>query len=391
VRGTLSIRLINVPWDQALDVILDSQGLGMVRVGNVVRIAPRDRLAAEERQRLEARKAAEGLEPLFVQIVPANYAGASELASRVQPVLSARGSVSVDTRTNVLIIKDTEEHLSDAVALIENLDTQTPQVLIEAKIVEANTNFAQDLGIQWGGEYQMGPNTGTGTGLTFPNTIGVGGGNAGPPGAPARPNFAVNLPAAAGPGAGGAINFLFGSVDNAALLDLRLSALESAGQGRVISSPRITTLNNRQASIQQGISIPYETTSAQGTQTQFIDAVINLTVTPHITADRSVIMNVRVQKNAPETALRSAGGAPSISRKEAQTEVLVKDGETTVIGGIFQISKSRADRGVPFFSRIPVLGWFFKKTTSEDTRSELLVFITPRIVTRQAVDTAREW
>ena len=179
------------------------------------------------------------------------------------------------------------------------------------------------------------------------------------------------------------MSFLFGSLTNSLVLDLRLSALESAGQGRVISSPRITTLNNRQASIQQGISIPFETTSAQGTQTQFIDAVIKLTVTPHITADRSVIMKIKAEKNAPETALRSAGGAPSISKKEATTEVLVKDGETTVIGGIFQISKSENQQGVPFFSKIPIIGWFFQKNTSEDTRSELLVFITPRIVTKK--------
>jgi type IV pilus assembly protein PilQ len=389
VAGTLSLRLINVPWDQALDVILDSQGLGMVRVGNVVRIAKKDILATEERARLQSIKESAGLEPLFVKIVPVNYASASELAARVQPVLSERGTVAVDNRTNVLIIKDIAQNIDDVTTLVENLDTQTPQVLIEAKIVEASTNFTQDLGIQWGGNYNAGPQFGTGTGLQFPNSIGMTGGNLGPTGAPASPGFAVNLPAAAGPGAGGAMSFLFGSMNNAAVLDLRLSALESSGHGRVISSPRITTLNKSQASIQQGISIPFETTSANGTQTQFIDAVIKLTVTPQITPDRSVIMQIKAEKNAPETSLRSAGGAPSISKKEATTEVLVKDGETTVIGGIFQISKSQSRTGVPFFSKIPVLGWFFKKSTMEDTRSELLIFITPRIVTpKDAAQTA---
>ena len=285
----------------------------------------------------------------------------------------------------MLIVKDIARNLDAAAQLVRSLDTQTPQVLIEARIVEANTRFAKDIGIQWGGQYTAAAATGNPTGLIFPNSIGVAGGIAGTAegGLRADPHFAVNLPAAAGAGSGGALGFTFGSINNTFSLDLRLSAMESAGEGKIVSCPKVLTLDNKQAEIKQGLSIPYETVSQSGTQTQFIDATLTLNVVPHITADRSIIMKIKAEKNAADPTLRSAGGVPSISKKTANTEVLVKDGETAVIGGIYTIEKTESKSGVPLLSKIPILGWFFQRVVTEDKRTELLIFITPRMVERK--------
>ena len=385
VKGTLSIRLINVPWDQALDVILQTKALGMRKMGNIVRVALADKLSKEEENKLKAIEQNEKLEPLLIKVLPINYAKAEDLSKQVKPLLSTRGSVDVDSRTNVLIVKDIQRNLMDVEAIIGSLDTQTPQVLIEAKIVEANTNFTRELGIQWGGGFNGTAPYGSNTGLFFPNNLGASGASASPSQvgpAANTPNYAVDLPAAVGPGSGGALGFMFGTLNNSITLNLRLSALESSGEGKVISSPRVTTLDNREATIQQGISIPFETTSAQGTSTQFIDATIELKVTPHVNADRSVALEIHAKKNAPSTELRSASGVPSISKKEAKTQVLVYDGETTVIGGIFQIEKTKSYKGIPWISKIPILGWFFKSKSETESRTELLIFVTPRIVTR---------
>jgi type IV pilus assembly protein PilQ len=245
--------------------------------------------------------------------------------------------------------------------------------------------------VQWGTNYQASPAYGNATGLAFPNTIGVGGGIikqnptsqalplAGGVGSSGS-NYIVNLPAAVGTGAGGAIGFTFGNLTNSFLLDLQLSAMEQTGEGKIISSPKVTTLDNTTAKIQQGLSIPYQTVSQMGTQTQFIDAVLSLEVTPHITANGSIIMKIKADKNAPDTSILSASGVPSISKKEADTEVLVKNGETTVIGGIYQFNKSTTVSGVPWFYKIPLIGWLFKNTTRTNQTTELLIFITPRIV-----------
>ncbi len=398
VKGKVTIRMLNVPWDQALDVILESLNLGKVSFDNIIRVAPAEKLRKEQEELLKHRAAVEETKELVTKIFSVNYASADEMVEQVKGLLSKRGSIQVDKRTNTIIVKDILENVQLAINLIKKLDTPTPQVLIEARIVEATTRFTKEVGVQWGGGYAMSAAYGNPTGLFFPNSIGISGGQAPAGGiiapggtsgttggsienAPVVPNFAVNLPAAAGPGSGGAVSFLFGSLNNAAMLDLRLSALEATGEGRIISSPRITTLDNKQAVIKQGISIPYETVSQQGTQTQFIDATLSLTVTPHITADRSIIMKIKAEKNAPDTTIRSAGGTPSISKKEATTEVLVNDGETAVIGGIMQLNKSESVAGVPWFMKIPIIGWFFKKKSNVEENTELIVFITPRIVT----------
>lgn len=398
VKGKITVRMLNVPWDQALDVILESLGLGKVSLNNIIRVAPAEKLRKEQEELLKHKASIEETKELVTKIFSVNYSSADEMVDQVKGLLSKRGSIQVDKRTNTLIVKDIPENVQMAINLIKKLDTPTPQVLIEARIVEATTRFTKEVGVQWGGGYAMSAAYGNPTGLFFPNSIGIAGGQYPTGGTiaagasstsgggsvvntPAVPNFAVNLPAAVGAGSGGAVSFLFGSLNNAAMLDLRLSALEATGEGRIISSPRVTTLDNKQAVIKQGISIPYETVSQQGTQTQFIDATLSLTVTPHITADRSIIMKIKAEKNAPDTTIRSAGGTPSISKKEANTEVLVQDGETAVIGGIMQLNKSESIAGVPWFMKIPIIGWFFKKKSNVEENTELIVFITPRIVT----------
>lgn len=380
VKGKITLRMINVPWDQALDIILQANALGKVTVGNVIRIAPAEKLRKEEEERLAALRAKEKLEDLVIKIVPVNYAKAKELETQIKPLLTERGSVMVDARTNSLIIKDVIKNVRDAMELIKSLDLVTPQVLIEARIVEATSDFIRELGVQWGGRFTADAAHGNPTGIYFPNTVGVTGGNAGAAGEPTTPNFAVNLPATEAASAGGAVSFLFGSIGDTALLDLRLSAMERKGEGKIISSPRVATIDNREATIKQGISVPYATVSQAGTQVAWVDATLSLIVTPHITADRRVIMKIKAEKNAPDFT-RVSAGMPSISKKEAATEVLVMDGETTVIGGIFTIDKTEATAGVPFFSRIPLIGWLFRYKRNVDSRTELVVFITPRVIT----------
>ncbi|GMU09735.1 type IV pilus secretin PilQ [Corallococcus caeni] len=386
VGGRVTIRLRNVPWDQALDLILRTKQLGQEQVGNIIRIAPLKTLEEEARLRQERKKSLQQQEDLLVSLVPVNYAVAGEMSSRVKDVLSDRGSVTVDTRTNVLIIKDIRSNTEKARALVRSLDTQTPQVLIESRIVEASTTFSRNLGVQWGGQTRLSTATGNPTGLIFPNTVGVTGGAGGAaPGVPTQPNFAVNLPAAVGEGLGGAMGFAFGSAGGAVQLNLRLSAAETEGTVKTISSPKVTTLDNNTARISQGLSIPFSQTSAGGVNTTFVEARLSLEVTPHITQDGSILMSIAAQNNQPDPSNTGANGQPSIQRKEANTQVLVKDGDTTVIGGIYVRRGSTRTNSVPFLSKIPVLGFFFRNTNDTDERQELLIFITPRILNRQTI------
>ncbi len=385
VSGKVTIKLRNVPWDQALDIVLKSKGLDKEEFGNIIRIAPAKLLEEEHKQAAEKAKLQVQLEPLKVRIIPINYATAAGLSDRVKDVLSERGKLSVDARTNVIIVKDVAEAIARAEGLVRRLDTQTPQVLIESRIVEANVNFSREFGIQWGGNLSFGPSNGNSTGLAFPNTIRVAGaaGNEGTDGlGTTTPNYAINLPAAIGMGAGGGVGFTFGSAGGAALLNLRLSAMESNGQSKTISAPRVITLDNNTATISQGISIPYSQTSASGVNTTFVEAKLELKVTPHVTADGSILLDINASNNQADASMTGANGQPAISKKEAQTQVLVKDGDTTVIGGIYTRSQAMNESGVPLFSRIPVLGWLFKSRSETDTRTELLIFITPRIVNR---------
>jgi type IV pilus assembly protein PilQ len=375
VQGKLTVRLVDVPWDQALEVILKTRGLGQVREGNIVRIAPAERLASEEARNLERAKAAEDLVPLITDIIPVSYASAQEISPQVSSVLSERGSVSVDARTNALLVKDVPENLVVARKLVADLDTPTPQVLIEARIVEVGSTFARDLGVQWGGQYTADTAHGNATGWAFPNTIGV-------RGATGVNDFAVNFPSTGGAGGtGAALAMTLGSIDDILTLDLRLSAIESSGKGRVISSPRVTTLDNRTAEISQGIEIPFTTATETQIETQSIDYKLVLNVTPHVTADRSIIMNITVTKDAPSTTYSAVDTrTPAKETRQAVTEVLVRDGETAVIGGIITDTEANADSGVPFLADIPGLGWLFKRTNRQVDKTEMIIFITPKIV-----------
>ncbi|HET6581798.1 MAG TPA: secretin N-terminal domain-containing protein, partial [Nannocystaceae bacterium] len=289
VEGSVSMKLTNVPWDQALDIILRSQGLGYSVDGNVYRVATLEDLESERKAAIERANARVQLKPLESKLVPVSYATVDEMVPKVQSVLSPRGSVTPDTRTNQLIIMDVAENLALAEALVQSLDTQTPQVLIEARIVEARTTFTRNLGVQWGFDYIASPGTGNPTGLLFPNSIGVGGGATGRPAdtrglilpaAQANPNYAVDLPIPVGTGTGGAIGFSFGSISGNLNTNLRLSASESTGEIRIISAPKIVTLDNNEAQIEQGVQIPISQVSAQGVNTRFVRATLSLQVTP---------------------------------------------------------------------------------------------------------------
>jgi type IV pilus secretin PilQ/predicted competence protein len=371
VAGNVTIRLVEVPWDQALDVILMTKGLGFVRVGNVLRIAPSEVLKAEEEVRLQERRNKEKLEDLEVKLLPVNYAAVKDVVGLVKRLLSARGTVNLDERTNTLIIKDISSIIDEASALIAAIDTQTPQVMIEAKIVEANLGFSRELGSVWSIQTQQyvdpfnpdTPRTDLGSedlrfidnnSLAFANPI------------TAIPN--------------GLMNFGALILDEDFRVDAQVQAAESTGDGKVISSPRIVTLDNKEAKIEQGVSIPFQTFEGGDAKLEFIDAVLSLTVTPHITADESIIMEIEVTRNSPDDTVSTPTGSPAIAKNVAETETLVKDGQTLVLGGIYTIIKSERQSRVPYMWRIPVIGNMFKMNSITDARKEMLVFVTPRIV-----------
>ncbi|MFB6263894.1 MAG: type IV pilus secretin PilQ [Bradymonadaceae bacterium] len=386
IKGTVTLQLRGVPLDQAFLIVLQSQGLGFELRGDVIRVAPQSELRKERKARRKARERQQKTRPLEVFLMPVNYADAGDMVKQVKRLLSPRGSVSVDSRTNTLIIKDLPENIRSIRQLVNSLDTQVPQVLIEARIVETNDTFSQELGIQWGGDFTASQANGNPTGLAFPNVLGVSGGatdgRAPTRGTSSNPNFAVNLPAPAGTGSGGSLGLTMGSVNNSVNLNLRLSAAEESGRAKIVSAPKILTLDNEQATISQGTSIPISVVSAAGVQTVFVDATLELTVTPHVTPDGNIQLEIQASKSEPDFQNTGARGDPTILRKEAETELLIGDGETTVIGGIYTRNSGSSVTGVPFFRRIPILGWLFKKSSKSESRSELLIFITPRVVNR---------
>lgn len=400
VAGSVTIRMRDVPWDQALDVIMEAKGLGAERKGNLIRVAPQSVLEKERELAIARRTQQVQLAPLETRLIPVSYATASELQPRVQEVISSRGIVSVDERTNVLIVRDIVDNLDDVEELVRTLDTQTPQVLVEARFVEATSSYTRDVGIQWGGDISFNQAFGNQTGLVFPSNIGIAGGGydtttptQGLSPIASRtevPNFAVNLPAAVGTGSGGALGLTFGSVDGNYNLNVRLSAAEQTGSLKVVSSPRVLTLDNHAARISQGTQIPYSQISAQGVQTAFQTALLQLQVTPHVTSDGSVALKVNVTRNEPDFSRTGANGQPTILKREADTELLVKDGHTAVIGGIYTRNTGRTVDQIPFFGDIPILGLLFQRRRMLDNRNELLIFLTPRIVNReQALLTAK--
>jgi type IV pilus assembly protein PilQ len=386
VRGKVTVRMVNIPWDQAMDIILKMNGLGFILEDNVLRIASIGALTKEEEDELRNKETKKKTEDLITRIVPINYSTASVIEGTIKKSLSPRGETVTDARTNTLIVKDISRNVDEVVSLIKLLDKPTRQIMIEARIVQANTNFSRQIGVQWGGNANASAAYGNPTGLIFPNSIMATGATAMGPTQSGNGNYVVNMPAAASSTTGGgAISFAFGSINKALNLDLALSALESTGEGKIISSPRVSALDNKEAKITQGVSIPFSTTSAGGTQIQFIDANLALTVTPHATPDNKIFMKISATKNAPDTSLLGASGQPSIDKAEATTEILLADGETAVIGGILIIDKNVSFTKVPFFGDLPLIGWLFRNKTDTDTKQELLIFVTPRIVKQEAI------
>jgi type IV pilus assembly protein PilQ len=382
VSGQVTIRLVDVPWDQALDVILLTKGLGFVRVGNVLRIAPGEVLKTEEEARLQEKRAKERLEDLVVKLQPVNYANVKEVSKMVKRLLTPRGTVDIDVRTNTVILKDIPSVIDEATALIKAIDTQTPQVMIEAKIVEANLDYLREVGSRWGvgvQPYDDAFDTGSdyrqdagGRDFRLQPVQDILGNTVAPN------NIAVSNPITEL--ATGVVNVGAFLLDDRFNLDLELEAAESEGEGKVISSPRVVTLDNRKASIEQGVSIPFQTFENGDAKLEFIDAVLRLDVTPHITQDKSIIMKIEVQRNAPDDSVPTSTGSPAIAKNEAETETLVRDGQTLVIGGIYVVRSSERQSRVPYLHKLPILGNAFKNNETREVRQELLLFVTPRIV-----------
>lgn len=375
IQGTVDVSLREVPWDQALDIILKANKLGYSVDGTVVRIAPLRVLADEEAERRKLVEAQALSGELRVLTRPLSYAKAAELVPIItKSALSQRGEVQVDARTNTLIIRDLAERLAAATDLIASLDSPQPQVEIEARIVQTSRDFARALGVQWGFNGTMSPALGNTTGLAFPNSAQVGGrvgGTEGPLGA----DTGVNLRA---PAATSGIGLALGSINGAVNLDVALTALERTGKGRLLSTPRVSTQNNVEAEITQGVQIPVQTAANNTVTVTFKDAALTLRVMPQITASGTVIMRITLENAAPDYS-RSVNGIPPIDTQRAVTSVLVTDGETTVIGGIFTSREQNVEDRTPVLHRIPLLGWLFKRDISNDESRELLIFITPRI------------
>jgi type IV pilus assembly protein PilQ len=397
----LTLRLQIVPWDQALDIVLRTKGLDKRRQDNVIIIGPTEELATREKAELEAHKEVQELAPIRSEFMQANYAKVADLAKMIKPtagatgggrnsMLSNRGSISVDERTNTLMVQDTVENLAEIRRLVQALDVPVRQVLIEARIVVVSDTFERDLGAQFGvtSAQQNGNNgllavTGSGTGADTMIQSALTNLGSGLPVAPvATPALAnrymVNTPAANTNGSIG-VSLLGGSY----LVDLALSAAENEGKSETISSPRVITANQKQATIMQGVEIPYQESASSGaTTTQFKNAVLSLKVTPLITPDNRVILDLDVSDDTVGQQVTSAtgGSVPSIDTRQIQTQVLVGDGQTVVLGGILETTKSYSAQKVPWLGDIPILGNLFKSTTNINNKTELLIFITPKIL-----------
>jgi type IV pilus assembly protein PilQ len=386
VQGTVDIVLTDVPWDQALEVILRGNQLDYSVDGTIVRVARIETLKREQEQRQALAKSQADAGTLVVRTFPLSYARAAQAAPLVRKAaLSARGDVQIDERTNTLIITDLPARLDTAAQLIGTLDRAEPQVEVEARIVQTNRDFARAIGVQWGLNGRMSPELGNTTNLAFPNRGSIGGrvgGQQGGVGTDPRANpvdetgTAVNLGA---PAATSAIGLALGAVNGAFNLDVALSALESSGKGRILSTPRLTTQNNIEAEVSQGVQIPIQTVANNTVTVTFKDAVLILRVTPQITAANTVIMKIQIE-NATADFSREVNGIPPIDTQRANTQVQINDGATTVIGGIFVTrEQSNSDR-TPLLHRIPLFGWLFRREAMSDESRELLIFITPRIL-----------
>jgi type IV pilus assembly protein PilQ len=383
VSGNITLRLQNVPWDQALDLVLKTKGLDKRKVGNVLLVAPADEIAARERQELEAQKQIAELAPLRRELIQVNYAKAADMAKLFQSVTSAegavdeRGSITVDERTNSIIAYQTQDRLDELRRIVAQLDIPVRQVMIEARIVEANVDYDKALGVEWRG-VSVGDN----------NFI-VGGSNSL---VKNSDPLDINAGTFVDLGAAGANTGLnLGFVTNNTLLDLELSAMEKSGNGEVVSQPKVVTSDKETAKILKGSEVPYQEASSSGaTTTSFKEAALSLEVTPQITPDNRIIIEVKVTKDAPDFSNAAAsGGVPAINKNEVNAKVLVLDGETIVIGGVFTNTQSKSVDKVPLLGDIPFIGAVFRRDVVKDSKTELLVFLTPRIMNTQAVAVSR--
>ncbi|WP_434704685.1 type IV pilus secretin PilQ [Pseudomonas sp. Z1-12] len=384
VQGGITLRLQNVPWDQALDLVLKTKGLDKRKVGNVLLVAPADEIAARERQELESQKQIADLAPLRRELLQVNYAKAADIAKLFQSVTSAeakadeRGTITVDERTNNIIAYQTQDRLDELRRIVAQLDIPVRQVMIEARIVEANVDYDKSLGVRWGGSIQnkgnwnsSGVTTGTST------TIGT-------PGSTGTNQPFVDL-GASGNTSGIGIAFITDNV----LLDLELTAMEKTGNGEIVSQPKVVTSDKETAKILKGTEIPYQEASSSGaTSVSFKEASLSLEVTPQITPDNRIIMEVKVTKDEPDY-LNKVQDVPPIKKNEVNAKVLVNDGETIVIGGVFSNTQSKVVDKVPFLGDVPYLGRLFRRDVVSEKKSELLVFLTPRIMNNQAIAVSR--
>jgi len=394
VTGNITLRLNNVPWDQALDIVLRVRDLDKRMTGNVIYVAPREEIAERERRELEAMKEQEDLAPLRTEFLSVNFTQAESIrrlihdrdrartgdgADRRMSFLSDRGSVSVDARTNTLIVRDTQDQIESIRRLVERLDVPTQQVLIETRVVIADDNFRRDLGVRFGVSGRRDGSTVGGTAGSLEGSDAIAGeglfrGDDRPTGRPQlgdRLNVALPVPDAP--------SVAFTILRRDLLLDLELSALQVEGRGEIISSPRVITANGETASIKQGQEIPFLSVGDQGTQVEFRDAVLLTEVTPQITPNGNVIMAIKVTKDEPDFS-RTVQGNPLINKREVETQVVVANGETVVLGGVYEISNLERLESVPFFGDLPILGNLFRNRTSQSDKAELLVFVTPRVL-----------
>ncbi|ERI54162.1 hypothetical protein N878_12645 [Pseudomonas sp. EGD-AK9] len=392
VTGNITLRLQNVPWDQALDLVLKTKGLDKRKVGNVLLVAPADEIAARERQELEAQKQIAELAPLRRELIQVNYAKASDMAKLFQSVTGAegaadtRGSITVDDRTNSIIAYQTQERLDELRRIVAQLDIPVRQVMIEARIVEANVDYDKALGVRWGGAHTRGNWSvyGKDGATSFDD------GQAFLPGTDTVGDFTLEdgvspVPfvdmGVVGSTSGIGIGFLTDNVT----LDLQLSAMEKTGNGEIVSQPKVVTSDKETAKILKGQEVPYQEASSSGaTSTSFKEAALSLEVTPQITPDNRIIMEVKVTKDAPDFA-RALNGVPPINKNEVNAKVLVNDGETIVLGGVFSNTQTKAVEKVPFLGDLPYLGRLFRRDIVADNKAELLVFLTPRIMNNQAI------
>ena len=369
VTGTVTVELTEVPWDQALEQILKINGLDYQLEGNIMRIAPIDvlRSEAEEQQRLVEAQALSV--PLRTIIRRISYATARDIAVVLRSgggasILSRRGSVVVDERTNTLIIKELPGVIDTVIAVIESLDIPEPQVIIEARIIETTKRFSRTVGIDWGFSGVADAVHGNTTGLVFPNNVDATGG--------------VSLLTGSN---NGFLDIRLGNVLNTFRLDMLLQAAENEGLINILSAPKIATLNNERASIQSGLQIPIQTIANNTVTVQFINATLRLDVTPHVTAAGTVLMDIDIQKREPQLAFAVAGASNApISTKDARTRVIVRDGGTTVIGGIYKVTSDQGEDRVPGLANVPILKHLFRNKRTSDENEELLIFITPRVV-----------